>query len=82
MSDLNEQINSIIQDPDKCATFAEAFVNEIESDDESSHKAGFNALLAYLNGDVDSFSIALCGWSVRSILARAGLIPDEEGVAE
>lgn len=84
MSDFNltDSIYKILAagDQNQLESISEAFESQILSDDEPGRKKGRAMLLAYLNGDVDDFCIALTGWSFENILKRAGVIEDYDGV--
>lgn len=74
------KIAAIMQDPEKCKKLAEEFIEQFESDNEAPRKMGYYLLKAYLEGNVDDALIALCGWSLKSLLERSGAvdsIPDE-----
>ena len=52
--------------------FYETMLNEINSDDESYYKKVRQLLLASLNNEhVDDFFIAICGWSLESLIERS-----------
>lgn len=54
-----------------------AFYQEWESDDESFKKKARQLAQAILDRDADGVLIALCGWSVQSLLKKARLMRDE-----
>jgi len=58
----------------------ETIVAEIDTDDESYWKKGIYLLTAYLENDIDDILISLTGWSMKSLLIKAGLILDDEGI--
>ena len=50
----------------------ETILNEINSDDEPYYKKARQLLLASLNNEhVDDFFIAICGWSLESLIERS-----------
>ena len=52
--------------------FYETMLNEINSDDESYYKKARQLLLASLNNEhADDFFIAICGWSLESLIERS-----------
>ena len=51
--------------------FFETLLEEINSDDEPFYKKTRQLLLASLNNEnADDFFIAICGWSLESLLER------------
>ena len=51
--------------------FFETLLEEINSDDEPFYKKARQLLLASLNNEnADDFFIAICGWSLDSLLER------------
>lgn len=65
-----ETIESILDDSDKCEKFAEIVLDEIRGDEEQLRHIGSNVIKAYLDGDCDRLLIALCGWSMDSLLEK------------
>ncbi len=63
-------LDEILADTDKCATFGSIVIDEISNDDESPHKTGSNLIQAYQRGDCDAMLVALCGWSMDSLLDK------------
>ena len=52
--------------------FFETLLEEINSDDEPFYKKARQLLLASLNNEnADDFFIAICGWSLESLIERA-----------
>jgi hypothetical protein len=52
--------------------FYETMLDEINSDDESYYKKARQLLLASLNNEhADDFFIAICGWSLESLIERS-----------
>ena len=50
----------------------ETILNEINADDEPYYKKAHQLLLASLNNEnADDFFIAICGWSLESLIERA-----------
>ena len=74
------QILKLMQDGDKCEALAEEILSQIATDDEAPHKIGYFLLKAYAENNVDDALVALCGWTLESLCARAGIIEDREGV--
>ncbi len=80
---LREQILKIMNAEDSTENYekiAEAVFESISSDDESYSHIGYHLLYSFLNGDADGILTAICGWSMKTILAKAGLIEDDEKV--
>ena len=77
---MNEILKKILQDEGKCEALADTVIFQITSDDEDPVKVGTHLIKSYIEGDVDGMLMALCGWSMKSLLAIAGVIPDTEDV--
>ena len=80
---LKKKVIEVMQNEhcqDAYERMAEAFFDSTVTDDESYHKIGYNLLKAFLNNDVDGAVSALCGWSFQTLMVKAGLLPDIEGV--
>ena len=66
-----EQIQALLENAsdDFLERFYETLLNEINCDDEPYHKKARQLLLASLNDEHhDDFFIAICGWSLESII--------------
>ena len=63
-------LDEILADTDKCETFGCIVIDEISNDDEVPHKTACNLIQAYQNGDCDAMLVALCGWSMDSLLGK------------
>ena len=63
-----------------CERFATEIFESISSDDESYSDIGRAILRAVLKDDADAVLTAICGWSTKTLLAKAGLTPDDEKV--
>jgi hypothetical protein len=66
-----EQIQAIldIDSEEFFEKFFETLLNEINSDDEPYYKKSRQLLLASLNNEhADDFFIAICGWSLESLV--------------
>jgi len=65
-----------------CILLAEVFEEEIQTDDETYRKKGYYLLKAILEKDLNGLLVAVCGWSIHSLLAkakaRAGVFSDVE----
>lgn len=69
-SEMADMLESILCDSDQCEKFAEVVLEEIRSDEEQLHHIGSNIIKAYQNGDCDGLLIAICGWSMDSLLKK------------
>lgn len=81
--ELKKKIMAVMQHDhcqDAYERMAEALFDSIRSDDEPYRKVGYHLLKAFLEDDVDAASIAICGWPFQSLMVKAGLLPDTEGV--
>lgn len=65
---------------DKCEHFAEAFFDSIETDDEPQSRCGRYMLKAILENSLDDFLIAVCGWSAESLMKKATILRDTDGL--
>ena len=68
-----EQIEAILDNANEefLERFYETLLNEINADDEAYHKKARQLLLAALNNEhADDFFIAICGWSLESLVER------------
>ena len=69
----NSRIQSILDNSSEefLDRFFETLLEEINSDDEPFYKKARQLLLASLNNEnADDFFIAICGWSLESLLER------------
>lgn len=69
-----EQILAILNNANEefLERFFEAMLNEINSDDEPYYKKARQLLLASLNNEnADDFFIAICGWSLESLIEKS-----------
>ncbi|MBO7579057.1 MAG: hypothetical protein J6T43_08745 [Prevotella sp.] len=68
-----EQIQAIldIDSEEFLEKFFETLLNEINSDEEPYYKKSRQLLLASLNNEhADDFFIAICGWSLESLVNK------------
>lgn len=78
---MNKQmLAEIMRDDEKCAALALEVLEQVHSDSERLEDIGRALLKARIDNNADDTLCALCGWTLNSLLARAGVIPDEEGV--
>ena len=69
-----EQILAILNNANEefLERFFETILNEINSDDEPYYKKARQLLLASLNNELaDDFFIAICGWSLESLIEKS-----------
>lgn len=68
---MKERIEKILDNDILLERFTEILMSEIENDDESFIDKGRALLFAYLNNNhADEFFIAICGWSMNSLLDK------------
>ena len=66
-----ERIENILNDEAQLERFVEVLVDEINNDDEAYDKKGRQLLdLCMTDEHADDFFIAICGWSVDSLLEK------------
>ena len=64
-------ILTILESEDLLERFVEVLIEEINNDDEALYKKGRELLSFCLNNaQADDFFIAICGWSVDSLLSK------------
>lgn len=63
-----ERLKAVMADPKKAEAFAQAFFNELASDDESPSDCGFHMAKAILDNNIEAFLVAVVGWSSKSLL--------------
>lgn len=69
-----EQIQAILDNANEefLERLFETILNEINSDDEPYYKRARHLLLASLNNEhADDFFIAICGWSLESLIEKS-----------
>ena len=66
---MKEKILKLLDDDQELSRFTEVLLQQIDNDDEPWEDKGRQILLAALNDDkADDFFIALCGYSLKSLL--------------
>ena len=66
-----ERIENILNDEAQLERFVEVLVDEINNDDEAYDKKGRQLLdLCLTDEQADDFFIAVCGWSVDSLIDK------------
>ena len=69
-----EQIKAILDNANEefLERFYETMLNEINFDDEPYYKKARQLLLSSLNNEyADDFFIAICGWSLESLIEKS-----------
>lgn len=67
----NNVIQTILDDDSLLEQFIELLIEEINNDDEAMDKKGRQLLSLCLSDEnADDFFIAICGWSVDSLLQK------------
>lgn len=70
----SSKINILLSNDALLERFTEILIDEINDDDESFEKKGRQLLeFALDNKDADDFFIAICGWSIDSLLEKIGV---------
>ena len=80
---LKEKVREVMQGDncmEMCEALADAFFDSVNTDNEPYRKIGFYLLKAFLEDDVNNAMIALCGWSLESLMVKAKLLPDVEHI--
>lgn len=67
---------AILESPEKAEELALAFTAQVMDDDEKPARMGYYLAKAILDGSVEDLLVAVCGWSITSLLNIA-----ENGVA-
>lgn len=78
--ELKAKIREMVNDADAREALADALFESINSDDESYESIGLYLMKSFLDDNVDGAMIAVSGWSFESLLVKAGLLPDTEGI--
>lgn len=76
--DFEAEIHRILEENDEetLENIVSTINEEIATDEDRYTKKAKALLRAYLDGDVDGFCIALCGWTLESILKKSGAVED------
>lgn len=72
MSTDNEEkvMDDILSSEENCDTFMEVVMEEIQSDEETYHHKAHQLIRAYREGNCDDMLMALCGWSMTTLLVK------------
>lgn len=69
-----DKIHKVLEDNVLLEDFSQLLIDEINNDDEILEKKGRQLLNLCLNDEnADEFFIAICGWSVDSLLNKMNL---------
>jgi hypothetical protein len=67
-------IQTVLDDDSLLELFTELLIDEINNDDEAMDKKGRQLLnLCLIDDNADDFFIAICGWSVDSLLKKLNI---------
>lgn len=61
-----------------CESFANALFDSMRTDDEKPERMGHYLFKAIKDNSFDDFLIAICGWSLETLMKQALIIPDKE----
>ena len=64
-------IEKLMNDSDFCEVLGDIILEEIANDDAHPRHVGKYALRAYLYNDANDMSIAICGWSINTLIGMA-----------
>ncbi len=59
---------AILENPEKAEGLALAFTAQVMDDDEKPARMGYYLAKAILDGSVEDLLVAVCGWSINSLL--------------
>ena len=67
-ADTRKRLMAVMAEPEKAEAFAQAFFDELVSDDEPHNDCGFHMAKAILDNNVEALLVAIVGWSSKSLL--------------
>ena len=67
---LDDKLDEIIENDAACERLGESIMEQVQKDTESFEKVGRNVIEAYQNGDVDAMLVAICGWTMKSLVEK------------
>lgn len=67
---LDERLDRIEADEDKRERFAELLLEETLTDTEPFGKIAGQVIDAYRNHDCDAMLLAICGWTMKSLVEK------------
>ena len=75
------RLQAIMEDEEKSEAVANFLLEQIRTDDEPPSKVGHYFVKAVLDQNIDDLMIAICGWSVNSLLdmAEKKLLDEKKG---
>ena len=65
-----ELMDEILSSEENCETFMEVVMSEIQSDEESYRHKTHQLIQAYREENCDDLIMALCGWSMNTLLIK------------
>lgn len=68
--ELDDKLNEICKDENRCGQFGELLMEEIIDDTEPYHKVGHQVIDAYREKDCDALLLGLCGWTMESFIKK------------
>lgn len=69
-TDLDSEFEKVIESEEIYEAFIDTVIEGISSDDDSYRHKAFNLIKAYRSGDCDGILMALCGWSMKTLLEK------------
>lgn len=69
-ADANDIMKDVLSGGANSDRFGEMVINEIATDTDSFHHISFQLIRAYRENDCDGILMALCGWSMKSLLEK------------
>ncbi len=75
------RLQAIMEDEEKSEAVANCLLEQIRTDDEPPRKVGHYFIKAVLDQNIDDLMIAICGWSVNTLLdmAEKKLLDEKKG---
>lgn len=78
LSALHQKLHQIMSDTGLCEQFGECVSDNLKTDEEPFKNIGYYLCKAYLEEDLDQLLVAICGWSMGSLLNLTFKGDDEE----
>lgn len=69
--ECREALIAIMNCPKKAEAFGDEIAEQVRTDDEQPRKVGFYAAKAILDGSINDLLIAICGFSVASLVEQS-----------
>ena len=82
--DVNERVAKLLSsyEDEEFEALWDEIEEQMRTDDEPPRKVVYHLLRVFLNGNVDDALIAMCGWSLDTLLNRVSASFDEEEEVE